>query len=90
MAVLNEMIATWKAGGDNARDIFLMQKLQNLMSSLVGTIDQVKVDKVTVLPAGQSDGTSAKAVRVVEELKGALGVDLPRLLESAAGARSDG
>ena len=90
VAVLNEMIATWKAGGDNARDIFLMQKLQNLMSSLVGTIDQVKVDKVTVLPAGQSDGTSAKAVRVVEELKGALGVDLPRLLESAAGARSDG
>jgi len=89
VAVLNEMIATWKAGGENARDIFLMQKLQNLMSSLVGTIDQVKIDKVTVLPAGQSDGTSAKAVRMVEELKGALGVDLPKLLESASGARSD-
>ena len=89
VAVLNEMIATWKAGGDNARDIFLMQKLQNLMSSLVGTIEDVKVDKVTVLPSGQTDGTSVKAVRMVEELKGALGVDLPRLLESAAG-RSEG
>jgi flotillin len=90
VAVLNEMIATWKAGGENARDIFLMQKLQNLMSSLVGTIDQVKVDKVTVLPAGQADATSAKAVRMVEELKGALGVDLPKLLETAAAGRGKG
>jgi hypothetical protein len=60
------------------------------MSSLVGTIDQVKVDKVTVLPAGQADATSAKAVRMVEELKGALGVDLPKLLETAAAGRGKG
>lgn len=87
VAVLHEMIRTWKAGGENARDIFLMQKLQNLMSSLVGTIDNVKIDKITVLPAGQGGGTSAKAVRLVEELKGSLGVDLPALLETAAGSR---
>ena len=36
--VLEEMIRTWQDGGDSARDIFLMQKLQNLMSSLVDTI----------------------------------------------------
>lgn len=87
VAVLNEMIDTWQQGGDNARDIFLMQKLQGLMGSLVGTIEDVSIDRVTVLPSGASgDGTAAKAVRLVEELKGALGVDLPRLLESAAGA----
>ena len=65
-----------------------MQKLQGLMASLVGTIDHVKVDKVTVLPSASPDGTATKAVRLVEELKGALGVDLPRLLESAAEGRS--
>lgn len=87
VAVLNEMIDTWQQGGDNARDIFLMQKLQGLMGSLVGTIDKVRVDKITVLPAASPDGTATKAVRLVEELKGALGVDLPRLLETAAEGR---
>jgi flotillin len=87
VAVLEEMISTWQQGGENARDIFLMQKLQTLMGSLVGTIDKVRVDRVTVLPAGDGSGAANKAVRVVEELKGALGVDLPKLLETAAGAR---
>ncbi|NOY24845.1 MAG: flotillin family protein [Oligoflexia bacterium] len=85
VAVLDVMIKTWKAGGENARDIFLMQKLKTLMTSMVATIDKVDIDKVTVLPRGSgSDATSAKAVRLVEELKGALGIDLPRLLEQAA------
>ncbi len=82
VAVLDEMIATWKAGGDNAREIFLMQKLQTVMASLVGTIEEVRVDRVTLLPGAGSPAT--RAVRLVEELKGALGVDLPALVEQAA------
>ena len=53
-AVLEEMIATWQSGGNAARDIFLMQKLQAVMSSLVHTIQNVEVDKLTILPG--SDG----------------------------------
>ncbi|NUQ35859.1 MAG: hypothetical protein HUU29_13075, partial [Planctomycetaceae bacterium] len=86
VAVLQEMIETWKRGGDSARDIFLMQKLQALMASMVATIDQVEIERITVLPAGASDqGSAAKAVRLVEEMKGALGVDLPALVERMAG-----
>lgn len=88
VAVLQEMIETWKRGGDSARDIFLMQKLQALMASMVATIDQVEIERITVLPAGASDqGSAAKAVRLVEEMKGALGVDLPALVERMAGGR---
>ncbi len=84
VAVLREMTRTWQQGGDNARDIFLMQKMQTLMTSMVSTIDQVEIDRVTVLPRGQgSDGSAARAVRLVEELKATLGVDLPQLLERA-------
>jgi flotillin len=84
VAVLREMTLTWKQGGDNARDIFLMQKMQTLMTSMVSTIDKVEIDRVTVLPRGQgSDGSAARAVRLVEELKATLGVDLPQLLERA-------
>lgn len=90
--VLEEMITVWKAAGSNARDIFLMQKLQNVMNSLVSTIGTVKVDRITMLPnqEGGNADTVNTAVRLVEELKGALGVDLPKLLESAAGVDKDG
>ena len=83
MLVLEEMIATWQRGGDNARDIFLMQKLQVVMDSLVSTIQSVHVDKLTVLPGGNS--RSANAVQLVEEFKAALGMDLPKIVEQFAG-----
>ncbi len=89
VAVLGEMIATWKLGGDAARDIFLMQKLQGVMGSLVDTIDEVRVDRITVLP-GNSDSTASKAVTMVEELKAGVGVDVPKLLDRVTGGGSEG
>lgn len=92
VGVLNDMIEVWKASGDSARDIFLMQKLQTIMNSLVSTIGEVKVDRVTMLPDYGGDinsgSTARTAVRLVEELKGAIGVDLPKLLEQATGGRT--
>jgi len=83
MMVLEEMIATWQQGGENARDIFLMQKLQVVMDSLVSTIQDVHIDKMTVLPSG--GGRAAQAVQLVEELKAGVGVDLPKLMEQFTG-----
>ena len=85
--VLQEMIRVWKVAGPNARDIFLMQKLHTIMESLVETIGEVEIDRLTMLP-GTSTGTAAKTVQLVEELKAAVGVDLPQLLEGIAGGRS--
>ena len=82
--VLEEMIAVWKSAGDNARDIFLMQKLQSVMGALIDTLGEVQVDKIVVLPPDTGGAnTTRNAVRLVEELKGALGVDLPKMLENA-------
>ena len=85
VTVLQEMIAVWKDAGPNARDIFLMQKMDKVMESLVSTIGAVKVDRMTMLPKtdGQ-DSTSIKAVRLVEELKAAVGVDIPQLIQQVA------
>jgi flotillin len=86
--VLEDMIAVWKAAGPNARDVFLMQKFQSVLSALVDTIGGVQVDKLTMLPgAGVEGSTATRAVRLVEELKGALGVDLPKMLEDATQRR---
>ncbi len=89
--VLEEMIQVWADSGDSARDIFLMQKLQKVMDSLITTVGEVKIDRITMLPPDEGGGSTARqAVRLVEELKGAIGVDLPELLEAAAKGRSGG
>ena len=86
--VLEEMIKVWEESGDSARDIFLMQKLQKVMDSLIETVGKVKVDRITMLPPDEGGGSTARqAVRLVEELKGAIGVDLPELLEGMAAAK---
>lgn len=86
--VLEEMIAVWEKAGDQARDIFLMQKFQSVMAAMVDTIGAVKVDRITMLPAGgPAESSAARAIAVVEELKGALGVDLPKLLQDQAAKR---
>jgi flotillin len=88
--VLEDMIRVWEQSGDSARDIFLMQKLQKVMDSLIETVGDVKVDRIVMLPPDDGSGSSARqAVRLVEELKGAIGVDLPKILEGMAGAKSD-
>jgi flotillin len=87
--VLEEMIAVWRRAGPDARDIFLLQKLQPLLSTLASTIDEVRVERLTMLPPGtqEGEGTARQAVRLVEELKGAVGVDVPKLLGQFAGVQ---
>ncbi len=85
-AVLEEMITTWNNGGESARDIFLMQKLQTVMARLVDTIQSVKVDRITVLPEGSN--RAANAVTLVEELKAGIGVDLPKIVNQLGQSKS--
>jgi len=87
-AVLEEMITTWKNGGSSARDIFLMEKLEKVMSSLVGTINQMHVNKITVLPS--AGGQGADAARLTEELKASIGVDVPALVNRVGGMLGGG
>ena len=86
VGVLEEMIRVWKEAGPNAKDIFLMQKLQTILDAMVDTIGEVKVDRLTMLPSG-GDGTAAKTVQLVEELKAAIGVDLPKMLTDVTSGR---
>ena len=87
VAVLNAMIDTWQQGGDSARDIFLMQKLQSMMDALVDTISDVKIDQVTVLPSGDNS-TAKRAVTLVEELKAGTGIDIPQVVDRMTGGQA--
>jgi flotillin len=80
VSVLNEMINTWNQGGESARDIFLMQKLQPIMKQLLSSIDDIRIDKITVLPTSDQSSIS-NTVRRIEEIKAGTGVDIPQLLK---------
>ncbi|MCA9670072.1 MAG: flotillin family protein [Myxococcales bacterium] len=80
--VLKRITTAWKQAGPNAREVFLMQKLQTMVGTLTRTVEGVKVDKVTVLPRsahGNGNGGGDIAARVIganEQIKAALGVDV--------------
>ncbi len=85
---LRALAATWQAAGDNAREIFLFQKLESLLSDLVDTVPQVEVDKITVIDA--SGGTNAtKIAAFLEQLKQGTGLDLAQSIQSLGTGRSD-
>jgi flotillin len=79
VAVAEQMVATWQAAGPAARDVFLVQKLDVMLRTLMSTVGDVKVDRVTMLPGGASRARST--VQFVEEMKAALGVDLAAVAE---------
>ena len=86
-AVLNQITDAWITAGENARDVFLMQKLQNLVDTLTRTVQSVKVDKVTVLgTGGNGDGLAPKVISASEQIKAALGVDVLGALEQRTAA----
>ncbi len=77
---MKHLAKAWTAAGGNAREIFVMEKLRTLIGLLVGTIDNVKVDKLTVVGDG-SGNAAGQAASLLEQLKSAGDVDLPALVK---------
>ena len=89
--VLENLGNTYNAAGTSGRDVLLMQKLVPLLEQLAGTIGEIKVDRMTVLPKsnGASNGSeplAGKLVNYSEQIKAATGVDVPQLVKDKLGA----
>ncbi|MCK6512508.1 flotillin family protein [Myxococcota bacterium] len=84
---LQAVTQTWSKAGKNARDIFLLQKVDVLMQRVLETVHDVRIDQVTVLPASTGGSTNQEtplATRLVsasEQIKAALGIDIAKLLQ---------
>jgi flotillin len=76
---MKHLATAWTAAGGDAREIFVMEKLRTLVGLLVGTIDNVKVDKLTVV--GDQGNTAGQVASLLEQLKFAGDVDLPALVK---------
>lgn len=89
--VLTQLAQTYQRGGASARDVLLMQKLVPLFHSLAGTIGELKIDRLTVLPQQTGDGgdgrpLGSRLLEANEQVKAATGVDLSKALRDHLGA----
>lgn len=85
---LRALATTWQSAGDNAREIFLFQNLESLLSNLVDTVPEVEVESMTVIDA--SGGTNAtKLASFLTQLKQSTGLDLGQTLQSLGAGSGD-
>ncbi|MGD1700902.1 flotillin family protein [Dapis sp. BLCC M229] len=78
---IRKLAESWKAAGENAREVFLYQKLEELLKIMVSTVPEVEVDNVTVINA-QGGSNATKMAAFFEELKQTAGIDVAASLES--------
>lgn len=92
--VLRRKLELWKQAGTDAERLFLIQMLPDILKQVVGTVDNLKIDKITVVDSGQGGGgTGVPAVfnqiagatpALLESLKATTGIDVAGLLNKAA------
>ncbi len=76
-AAMEDIAVAWQNVGDTARNVFLLQKVEGLMTQVMRTVSGLKVEKLTVL-GGLVAGpdVTGKVIAASEQLKAATGVDL--------------
>ena len=86
-AVLQLMTDAWKKAGSDARDIFLIQNLEQVLKTVVERVSSLEVDSVTLLDSGDGEALPnyvssypAMVTSVLEELKTSTGVDVVGIL----------
>lgn len=83
VSALSLAIAAWKNAGPAARDVFLINKIEPIMRTLLDTIQNLEVERFTMLKGTSGDITGA-VTDLNERLKAVLGVDLVGALQRTA------
>lgn len=96
--VLRMMNEAWSAMGDKAKEIYVIQHLEQIVDTVVANLHNVKVDEVNVLDRGDGSGLASYAATypqmvaaVMHALHESTGVDVPGILmreSDAGGSRS--
>lgn len=72
---------SWKTAGTNARDIFLLQRLETLLQTLTSAVPDINVQNVTVVSPNQSS-SAIKAASFLEQLKQTTGIDVAKAVKN--------
>jgi flotillin len=85
--VLDLMTKAWLRAGHDAKDIFLIQQLENVFRKVVDRVGAITADEVVLLDSGDGRALAnyaasypAMVSSVLEELRGSTGVDVVGIL----------
>jgi flotillin len=82
--VLKNLAITYRQSGGAGREVLLMQKLVPTMQQVLQSMNDVKIDKLTVLNQGGAASGGSLAAQLVatnEQIKAATGIDVPQLVK---------
>ncbi|MBN1960240.1 MAG: flotillin family protein [Deltaproteobacteria bacterium] len=82
VTALEEAVASWQKAGDNARDVFLINKIEPIMRTMLDTIQSLDINQLTLLQSQTNGDLAMSAVGLNEKLKAALGIDLTSMLSN--------
>ncbi|MDJ0578010.1 MAG: SPFH domain-containing protein [Xenococcaceae cyanobacterium MO_234.B1] len=74
---------SWKAAGDNAREIFLFQKLETLMKMMAAGVPEVAVESITVVD-GKNNNQATSIASFLEQLRQTTGMDVTEIVRNLA------
>ncbi|MBT8401349.1 MAG: hypothetical protein KJO98_12790, partial [Rhodothermia bacterium] len=93
VAVLKEKLQLWIEAGPDAERLFLIQMLPDILKQVVKTVDNLTIDKITVVDSGQpGSGGGVPSVfnqiagstpALLESLKASTGIDIAGMLQRA-------
>ncbi|HYE59220.1 MAG TPA: flotillin family protein [Rhodothermales bacterium] len=86
--ILRQKLALWQEAGPEAERLFLLQMLPDIMRETLKTVDNLKIDKLTVVDSGQGTGVPSVMSQIagatpalLESLKASTGIDVAGLLQ---------
>ncbi|MBV6458656.1 MAG: hypothetical protein HONBIEJF_01790 [Fimbriimonadaceae bacterium] len=83
---LTTLAKSWENAGDNARQIFLLQKMEPVITQITDTIGEANIERVTVIDPKTAGGDSGlnpgRLIVLAEQLKELFGIDVVEKLKS--------
>lgn len=84
---IKSLAQSWHNAGSSAREIFLFQKLDILLKTLVQSVPEVSVENVTVINS-QDGNTVSKMASFMEQLRQSTGMDLVKIVNQIGSQNS--
>ena len=80
--VLAQLAASWEKAGANAREIFLLQKLDKVIAAITDVIGDTPIEKVAFIAGGEGkDSLPLKTAATLEGIQQVLGIDLKEKID---------
>ncbi|MEZ4702383.1 MAG: SPFH domain-containing protein [Rhodothermales bacterium] len=90
--VLRRKLELWNQAGPDAERLFLIQMLPDILKQVVQTVDNLKIDKITVVDSGGTGGgvpavfnqIAGATPALLESIKASTGIDVAGMLNRAS------